>query len=71
MSESVSIKKDDGDFIKITYSQENTEDFVAFQWLFDLLSYLFMTIGITLVAAVVTLIILGEDNVTTLVKCIL
>jgi hypothetical protein len=71
MSESVSIKKREGEFIEITYSQENTDEFVAFQWLFDILGYGFMLFGITFIAVKVIIVALGKEKITIFLKSIL
>jgi hypothetical protein len=70
MSESVSIKKNDGDLIRITYNQENTEEFVAFQWLFDLLGYGFMFFGLSCMAVSIILVVFGTEKITTILKSI-
>lgn len=70
MLESVSIKKNDGEFIKITYNQENTEEFVAFQWLFDLLGYGFMFFGLSFMFVSISLVVFGTEKITAILKSI-
>lgn len=70
MNQSVSIKKNDGEFIRITYNQENTEELVAFQWLFDLLGYGFMFFGISFMAVSTFAIVCGTEKITTFIKSI-
>jgi hypothetical protein len=70
MNESVSVKKNEGDFIKITYSQENTDEFVAFQWLFDLLGYGFMFFGLSFMAVSIIVVVFGTEKITTILKSI-
>lgn len=70
MNQSVSVKRNDGEFIRITYNQENTEEFVAFQWLFDLLGYGFMFFGISFMAVSIIVIVFGTEKVATILKSI-
>lgn len=64
MNQSVSIKKNEGDMIRITYNQENTEEFVAFQWLFDLLGYSFMFFGVSFMVVPIIILFFGTEKIT-------
>lgn len=70
MNQNVSVKRNDGEFIRITYNQENTEEFVAFQWLFDLLGYGFMFFGISFMAASIFVIVFGTEKIAAILKSI-